>query len=80
MSENGLTSEKPLFANKATKGTVFEVWDLAEILPLKEMERYLRIQYVTYVRNKSMSDSEAARKLGLAPPNYHRMCKELGLK
>jgi two-component system response regulator AtoC len=51
-----------------------------EILPLKEMERKFREKYFTYVRESSESDADAAKKLGLAPPNFHRMCKELGLK
>jgi hypothetical protein len=32
------------------------------------------------MRDLSGSDAEAAKKLGLAPPNYYRMSKELGLK
>jgi len=51
-----------------------------EIISLKEMERVVREKYFSYVRENSSSDTEAANKLGLAPPNYHRMCKELGLK
>lgn len=50
------------------------------ILPLKHMEKMFREKYFNYVRERSESDSEAAKKLGLAPPNYYRMCKELGLK
>lgn len=50
------------------------------ILTLKQMEKIFREKYFTYVRDKSSSDSDAAKKLGLAPPNYYRMCKELGLK
>ncbi|MFZ5947458.1 MAG: sigma 54-interacting transcriptional regulator [Stygiobacter sp.] len=50
------------------------------ILPLKQMEKMFREKYFKYVRQRSESDSEAAKKLGLAPPNYYRMCKELGLK
>ena len=50
------------------------------IVVLKTMERLFREKYFRYVRNQSDSDSEAAKKLGLAPPNYSRMCKELGLK
>ncbi|MEG8947758.1 sigma-54 dependent transcriptional regulator [Rosettibacter firmus] len=49
-------------------------------LPLKQMERIFREKYFKYVRSKVNSDQEAATILGLAPPNYHRMCKELGLK
>ncbi|MBI5472900.1 MAG: sigma-54-dependent Fis family transcriptional regulator [Ignavibacteriae bacterium] len=50
------------------------------VLPWRQMERSVREQYFTYVRKNSESDSDAAKKLGLAPSNYHRMCKELGLK
>ena len=54
--------------------------DYDSIQSLHEMERIFRKNYFAYVRNNSTSDADAARKLGLAPPNYHRMCKELGLK
>ncbi|AFN74073.1 two component, sigma54 specific, transcriptional regulator, Fis family [Melioribacter roseus P3M-2] len=47
---------------------------------LKEMEKQLRLKYFQYIRSKTNSDAEAAKILGLAPPNYYRMCKELGLK
>ncbi len=50
------------------------------ILPLKEVEQNFRKQYFEFVRQHSRTDTEAAGKLGLAPPNFHRMCKELGLK
>ncbi len=50
------------------------------VLPLKEMERIVRKKYFQYVRSISSSDSSAADKLGLAPSNYYRMCKELGIK
>lgn len=50
------------------------------IEPLKVVEKKFREKYFLYVRNHSSSDAEAAAKLGLAPPNYHRMCRELGLK
>lgn len=61
-------------------GTLEEFWNGHEVIPWREMERYLRVRYFTFVRRKSQTDAEAARKLGLAPPNYYRMCKELGLK
>ena len=51
-----------------------------ETLPWRAMERVLREKYFRYVRATSQSDAEAAKKLGLAPPNYHRMCKEMGIK
>ncbi|MCK9279014.1 MAG: sigma-54 dependent transcriptional regulator [Melioribacteraceae bacterium] len=50
------------------------------LLPLKEMEKIFREKYFKYMRELSDSDAEAAKKLGLAPPNYYRMSKELGLK
>jgi DNA-binding NtrC family response regulator len=50
------------------------------IIPWRQMERTLREKYFRFVRKSSVSDAEAAKKLGLAPPNYHRMCKELGIK
>jgi len=51
-----------------------------EVAPWREMEKKIKLEYFEYVRNHSSSDAEAARWLGLAPPNYYRMCKELGLK
>lgn len=51
-----------------------------EIKPLKEVEADFRREYFIYVRQNSGTDAEAAKKLGLAPPNFHRMCRELGLK
>jgi DNA-binding NtrC family response regulator len=54
----------------------------ASVPPLtwRQMERKVRETYFQYIRDHSSSDADAAKKLGLAPPNYHRMCKELGLK
>ncbi len=54
--------------------------DVQHIRPLRDIEEDFRRQYFTFVRNQSRTDAEAAGKLGLAPPNFHRMCKELGLK
>lgn len=51
-----------------------------QVMPLKDMERIFRVKYFKYVRSISSSDSSAADKLGLAPSNFYRMCKELGLK
>jgi len=59
---------------------VVSTFDPDKIIPLKDVEHMLRKKYVLMVREKSSSDADAARKLGVAPPNYHRMCKELGLK
>ena len=49
-------------------------------IPLNQMEKIVREKYFRYIRNKTSSDTEAAKKLGLAPSNYYRMAKELGLK
>jgi DNA-binding NtrC family response regulator len=49
-------------------------------LPLTQMEKTVREKYFIYIRKNSSSDTEAAKKLGLAPSNYYRMAKELGLK
>ncbi|MEJ2635785.1 MAG: sigma-54 dependent transcriptional regulator [Calditrichia bacterium] len=51
-----------------------------EIVPWRDAERRYKKEYFQYVRENTASDAEAARQLGLAPPNYYRMCKELGLK
>jgi len=51
-----------------------------QVLPLKDMEKSFRVKYIKYVRSISYSDSNAAEKLGLAPSNFYRMCKELGIK
>jgi DNA-binding NtrC family response regulator len=58
----------------------FPFADGQEVVPWRQMERTLREKYFAFVRRHSSSDAEAAKKLGLAPPNYHRMCKELGIK
>jgi len=55
-------------------------FDPQKIIPWREMEQNMRKQYFLFVRKHSQSDAEAARKLGLAPPNFYRMCKELGIK
>jgi len=62
--------------NKAT----IDFSDANNIEPLKYIEKRFRQKYFKFVRDHSDSDVDAANKLGLAPPNYHRMCKELGLK
>jgi len=61
-------------------GVTQPVFSATNIQPLKEVEQNFRKQYFEFVRQHSRTDTEAAGKLGLAPPNFHRMCKELGLK
>jgi DNA-binding NtrC family response regulator len=60
--------------------TSFEDLASGQVLPLREMERIFRTRYFRYVRGISSSDSNAAEKLGVAPSNFYRMCKELGIK
>jgi DNA-binding NtrC family response regulator len=55
-------------------------WTFKTIQPLREMEKVFRKSYFLYIRSQAKTDAEAARLLGLAPSNYHRMCKEMGLK
>lgn len=55
-------------------------WNADDIVPWRAMEKEIKYKYFDFVRNHTKSDAEAARKLGLAPPNFYRMCKELGLK
>jgi len=55
-------------------------FDENNIIPWKELERNVKTEYFKFVRDNSSSDAETASKLGLAPPNYFRMSKELGLK
>ncbi|MBN2009784.1 sigma-54-dependent Fis family transcriptional regulator [candidate division KSB1 bacterium] len=52
----------------------------SQIRTWSEIEAKVRSEYFQFVRDNTESDAEAARALGLAPPNYHRMCKKLGLK
>ncbi len=65
----------------AWEGTeINELFDPENVTPLKDAERIFREKYFKFVRLHSGSDSDAAKKLGLAPPNYYRMTKDLGIK
>jgi len=57
-----------------------EFWFGDKILTWKEMETIFRWRYFNYVKDKTKSESEAARKLGIAPSNFYRMCNKLGFK
>jgi DNA-binding NtrC family response regulator len=63
-----------------SKDTTFEDLYTGQVLTLREMEKAFRLRYFKYVRSISSSDANAAEKLGIAPSNFYRMCKELGLK
>lgn len=64
--------------NRSNK--LFSFDSLKSVVNLKELETEFKAQYIKYVRDKSTSDAEAASKLGIAPPNFHRLCKDLGIK
>jgi DNA-binding NtrC family response regulator len=70
---------KNKYARFASTNTQIK-WDVENVIPWREMERNLKIDYFKFVRNMNKSDSKTAKQLGLAPPNYYRMCKELGIK
>lgn len=74
---NCLINKQPY---KDTLDSYEKIWSKGELIPLRDFENEIREKYFTYVRSISKSDSEAAQKLGLARSNFHRMCKELGLK
>jgi two-component system response regulator AtoC len=57
-----------------------EFWFGEDILQWREMEDIFRSRYFTFVKEKARSESEAARKLGIAPSNFYRMCSKLGIK
>lgn len=63
-----------------SKDTSFDELNIGQVLTLREMEKAFRLRYFKYVRSISSSDTNAAEKLGIAPSNFYRMCKELGLK
>ncbi len=50
------------------------------IILLKHAEAVFREQYLLFARKHSSTDADAARKIGIAPSNYLRMMKDLGLK
>lgn len=54
--------------------------DENNFIKLKDAERKFKINYCNYARKISKNDTEAALKLGLPPSNFHRLCKDLGIK
>ncbi len=68
------------FMNNADDDSIDYFFNPNKIIPLKEVEIFVREKYFKFVRENSGSDADAAKKLGLAPSNYFRMAKELGLK
>ncbi len=68
------------FDVEKNKEDEFELLFKKNELQLTQMEKMIREKYFIYIRKNSSSDTDAAKKLGLAPSNYYRMAKELGLK
>lgn len=67
-------------SEKKSSSNIFNFTALKEIESLKDLEQKFKKDYIAFVRKNSISDAEAAGKLGLAPSNFHRLCKDLGLK
>ncbi|MBN2281136.1 MAG: sigma-54-dependent Fis family transcriptional regulator [Candidatus Marinimicrobia bacterium] len=74
--------EEALTASVSRKIENKKVFNFNEhaILSLRDMEKELRREYITFVKKMCKTDTEVAAKLGLAPSNLYRTCKELGLK
>ncbi|MCZ7603955.1 MAG: sigma-54 dependent transcriptional regulator [Melioribacteraceae bacterium] len=66
--------------SKSSQQKLFNFGILEEIPNLKTLEKDFKKEFVEFVRDNSDSDAEAAHKLGIAPSNFHRLCKDLGLK
>jgi two-component system, NtrC family, response regulator AtoC len=83
--ENEITMETVKFAIGTPVGESVDIsfrnqFNVANIVMLRDIESSFRREYIQFVRSHSDSDADAARKLGVAPPNFHRMCRELGIK
>ncbi|MBU1681129.1 MAG: sigma-54 dependent transcriptional regulator [Bacteroidetes bacterium] len=61
-------------------GFALPIYSKEEVPHLKEAELEFRRRFVQFVRKNSRTDAETANKLGIARSNFHRLCKELGLK
>ena len=77
---NNSDVEEAIGGKKVFRNKILEDNLGSEITTWKAMEKNLKKKYFLYVRSQTKSDSEAARKLGLAPSNYYRTCKDLGIK
>lgn len=80
IKEHHIRTTLDLDPEKVLAGAEAVLSQPADIRPLREVEAEFRRKYFKFVRQNSKTDAEAAQKLGLAPPNFHRMCRELGLK
>jgi len=55
-------------------------FNFRQILPLKEMDQIFKRKYIEFILSQSKNDTDAAKRLGMAPSNFYRTCKELGIK
>lgn len=69
-----------VLGSKKESITCPEFWFGDKILKWKEMENIFRSKYFNYVKDRTKSESEAARRLGIAPSNFYRMCYKLGIR
>ncbi len=61
-------------------GYTLPIYSKHEVPHLRDAELEFRKRFIQFVRKNSRTDTEAANKLGIARSNFHRLCKELGLK
>lgn len=66
--------------NTSSTGGFKQLLETEEILPFSDAKKIVHRKYLIYVRENSKSDAHAAEQLGMAPSNFHRICKEYGLK
>jgi len=61
-------------------GYTLPIYSVENFPHLREAEIEFRRGFIQFTLNNSKTDSEAANKLGIARSNFHRLCRELGLK
>jgi DNA-binding NtrC family response regulator len=67
-------------ANTPAPNDIENFYDPANIVPLHVFKERTVKKYVSFILEHTKNDSEAAKKLGLAPSNFSRLCHQLGLK
>ncbi len=66
--------------NLSDKDLFETLFEKEGVIAFNESKFLFRKKYISYVRSICESDAEASEKLCLAPPNFHRVCKEAGIK
>ncbi len=62
------------------KGELEDLFDQDNIQELKIIKDIVYRKYIRFVLLHSKNDSDAAKKLGVAPSNFFRLCQQLGIK